>query len=34
MKHLKHASKTPTKTLEKAIAKHMQHLDKTLATYV
>jgi hypothetical protein len=33
MKHLKHASETPTKntkTLEKAVAKHIQHLDKHL----
>jgi hypothetical protein len=38
MKHLKHASetlaKTPRKTLEKIISKHMQHLDKILATYM
>jgi hypothetical protein len=37
MEHLKHTSETLEKylkTLEKAIAKHMQHPDKTLATYV
>jgi hypothetical protein len=37
MKHLKHASGTVAKTLEKylkTIAIHTQHLDKTLATYV
>jgi hypothetical protein len=37
MKHLKHASKILTKTPEKilkSIVKHMQHPDKTLATYV
>jgi hypothetical protein len=37
MKHLKHASETlekiPTNTL-KSIKKHMQHTDKTLATYL
>jgi phage-related minor tail protein len=37
MKHLKHASETlaetPENTLE-IIAKHTQHLDKTIATYV
>jgi hypothetical protein len=36
MKHLKHVSKKFTKkhikTLGKAIAKHMQHRDKTLAS--
>jgi hypothetical protein len=37
MKHLKHASETlekiPANTL-KSIEKHMQHPDKTLATYL
>jgi hypothetical protein len=38
MKHSKHASeifaKKHMKTLEKVIAKHTQHLDKTLTRYV
>jgi hypothetical protein len=37
MEHLKHAPETLAKTPEnirKAIAKHMQHPDKTLATSV
>jgi prefoldin subunit 5 len=37
MKHFKHASETLAKnlkTLEKPLQKHMQYLDKTLATYV
>jgi hypothetical protein len=37
MKHVKYAYETLAKTPEKhlkIIVKHMQHLDKTLATYV
>jgi biotin operon repressor len=37
LKHMQHTSETLVKTLEnarKAIAKYMQHPDKTHATYV
>jgi hypothetical protein len=34
MKHLKHASETLAKTLEKPLQKHIQHTEKKLATYV
>jgi hypothetical protein len=37
MKHLKHVPETlakKLKTLKKPLQKHMQHPDKTLATYV